>query len=644
MENYNIHKLCYKNNLDSIKKLLDKNIKLLYERGINEEYPIHIACFIGSEKLIDLILEYDKDQLFLENIKGQTGYHILTLYPKILINKLKLIKNNQFDINKTDKSGNTILISYLIHEDKINEDILIKLKKLGAKLNEPVNSSKLTNILIKNCDLSNKIHEIFSSDLNDYNVLGVTPLHVMIQRNDINCVKNLLKKDVNIKDSGITGKHNLFEHALRYGKDEIIELLLNYNLDFNYANQYNDTYLHFVLMSPKGAYKKELINSIFKKTEDVNIQNIDGDTAIHILAKKKEINNYLHFLNNKKVDISLTNKEGKKVTDYLNKSEKEIFLKNIKFLKAKDCDNKICKKEVKLLKVKKSDFTLFTSYPRDAFLYNIVMLEKYSNLKMPFCNIKSRKISDLIFKSKKINTDLFKKFWSGIKLLYENFNGLLCTEMYWNSKELYFQHDNFYESITKLLDNDIIYFNLTLVNIEINHANIVIIDNILETIERFDPYGLMGFNAPDDLDNLLDREINNIILKKKNKTYKYLAPKDFMKVNSFQSISRHDSIENKNIGDIGGFCLAWSFWYLENRLNNMGISQDTLVRKLEKKLINNKMTIIEYIRSYANKLHLEKAKLLKEFKISPSEYYKIYPGMENTLNLYELIYNKIKIL
>ena len=644
MENYNIHKLCYKNNLNGVKKLLDKDIKLLYKRGVNEEYPIHIACFIGSEKLIDLLLKYDSKQLYLENIKGQSGYHLLTLHPKILLNKLKLIKNNTLDINKTDKSGNTILISYLINEDKINEDILIKLKKLGATLNEPLNSSKLTNILIKNCDLTSKIHELFKSDLNDYNVLGITPLHVMIQRNDINCVKNLLKNDVNIKDSGITGKHNIFEHALRYGKDDIIELLLKYDLDFNYANQYNDTYLHFVLMSPKGAYKKDLINAIFKKTEDVNIQNIDGDTAIHILAKKSELDNYLDILKSKKVDISLTNKEGKKVTDYLSKSEKERFLKNITFLKSKDCDNKICKKEVKLLKVKKSDFTLFTSYPRDAYLYNIIMLEKYSNLKMPFCNIKTRKISDLVFKSKKIDTDLFKKFWSGIKLLYENLNGLLCTEMYWNSKELYFQHDNFYESIKKLLDNDIIYFNLTLVNMEINHANIVIIDNILETIERFDPYGLMGFNSPDDLDMLLDKEINMIIFEKKNKTYKYFAPKKFMKVNSFQSISRHDSIENKNIGDIGGFCLAWCFWYLENRLNNMGISQDTLVKKLEKKLINNKMTIIEYIRSYANKLHLEKAKLLKEFKISPSEYYKIYPGMKNTLNLYELIYNKIKIL
>ena len=168
--------------------------------------------------------------------------------------------------------------------------------------------------------------------------------------------------------------------------------------------------------------------------------------------------------------------------------------------------------------------------------------------------------------------------------------------------------------------------------------------NVLETIERFDPYGLMGFNSPDELDTLLDREINIIIYEKKKKIYKYLAPRNFMKVNSFQSISRHDSIENKNIGDIGGFCLAWCFWYLENRLSNIGISQDTLVKKLEKKLINNKMTIIEYIRSYANKLHLEKAKLLKEFKILPSEYYKIYPGMENTLKLYDLIFNKIKIL
>ena len=56
MTDYNIHKLSYKNNLNKIKKIVEKDKKLLYKKGINGEYPIHIACFIGSKKLIKLNL------------------------------------------------------------------------------------------------------------------------------------------------------------------------------------------------------------------------------------------------------------------------------------------------------------------------------------------------------------------------------------------------------------------------------------------------------------------------------------------------------------------------------------------------------------------------------------------------------------
>ena len=246
----------------------------------------------------------------------------------------------------------------------------------------------------------------------------------------------------------------------------------------------------------------------------------------------------------------------------------------------------------------------------------------------------------MIFNQNKINI----RFWTGLKLLYENFSGLLCSEIHWHSNELYFIQENFFSTIGNLLHKDIIFFNISLVNLDFNHANIIIIDNNLQTIERFDPYGVMDYNDIDKLDDLLDNKLNKIISKEKKVKYKYLQPKDFLRINSFQSLSLHDDIENQNIGDIGGFCLAWCFWYLENRLNNPDVKQKELVSKLEKKLINDKSKIIEYIRSYANKLNLEKVKLLKEFKISPKEYYKVFPGIKEILNLYQLIYNKIKLI
>jgi len=638
MTDYIIHKLAYKNNIKKIKKILEKDKSLLYSI-MQGEYPIHIACLIGSKKLIDLFLDYDKNILKLKNTKGQTGYHSLILYPNILIEKLKK-KSKNFDINTPDNLGYTILISYLLTNKKVDIKVIKKLKELGADINKPKNNSKIDKVLVKNCDLLDKIIKIFDVDINAYNSIGLTPMHTMIFNNNIDCIKKLIKHNANIRNSGIDSKYNIFEYALRYGNNEIINILLKQDIDYEYTNHYGDTYLHGILMSRKNSYSKEIIRNLLENTSNLNIQNIDGSTVIHLLIKTGLWKQYDNILNKKNIDFSLINKERKKPLDYLSKKDKKKFKKKILINKKKLSK---CKsdKNIKFLNFRKVNYTLFTAYTRDIFIYQIILLRKYSNLGLPFCNNKKNKsLPNKFLKGDKMQ----RTFAHNIKTLYENFNGLLCTEIYWHNSELYFIHDDFYNAIRKKMHKELIFFNICLTNLSVNHANIVLIDNTLETIERFDSFGVMDYNEVDKLDQLLDKELNKIILKKKNKKYKYLAPKDYLRINSFQSLSRHDSIENKNIGDIGGFCLAWCFWYIESRLNNPGIKQYILVDKLERKLINNKLTISRYIRSYANKLSLEKAKLLKEFKILPSEYYKVFPGNKEIIKLYRLVFNNLQQL
>ena len=631
-----IHKLSYKNSVSKIDKILKNEKQKLYIKGITGLYPIHIACITGSEKLIDLFLKYDNRILELKNDKGQTGYQLLAFYPKILENKIVNI-HKDFNINTIDINGNNLLITLLVFNSNIDLGLLRKLKNLGASLSKP--KSHITTLLNHNkCDLENKILEMFEYNLNDYDVLGFTPLYFMVKNNNLNCVKKILDKKININNSGDIGGTNIFELALRYSSEDMIKLLLNYEIDINYTNDYGDTYLHGIFLSQDGFYKEYIIEKLLKKVENFDIQNIDGDTIVHLMAKNNKIIKYIDFLKNKIINIALINKEGKTALDYLNKEDKNIFLKQINIKK----ENKDTIKYIKMRKVNK---TLFTSYTRDSYLYILNILIKHKNSIVTFSNLKNKKLPDIINKTNSINKNLFIQFWSGIRFQYENFNGLLCCEINWNSKDLYFIHNNFYESIEKnLKKKDIIFSMVTLVNLESSHANILIIDNTQKTIERFDPYGVLGFNSPDDLDNLLEDKINKVIYKKIKKKYKYYRPKDLQRIKSFQFLSRHDDISNRRIGDVGGFCLAWCFWYLENRLNNLEINPKNLVSKLEKKLIIDKMDIIDYIRSYANKLHLDKSKLLNKFKIPPSEYYKILISQSKLINLYELIFNKIKSL
>jgi len=639
MTNYNIHKLSYKNNLNKIKKILKKDKKLLYKKGMNGEYPIHISCLIGSKKLIDLFLDYDKNILKLKNSKGQTGYHILVLYPNILIEKLKDI-SKKFDINIPDDQGYTILISYLLNTKKVNIKVIKKLKDLGADINKPKNNSKIDEILVKNCDLLDELVQIFNVDINAYNSNKLTPMHTMIANNNIKCIQKLIKYNVNVRNSGI------FNYALRHGNNEIINILLKQDIDYEYTNKCGDTYLHTILLSTKNNYKKEVIRYLLEKRSNVNIQNIDGSTIIHLLIKTGLWKKYDTILKKKNIDISLINKEGKKPLDYLSKKDKEIFkikiLKNKKTIRELSRSRSKSDKKIKLLNFREEKYTIFTASLRDCFIYNIILLRKYSNIGLPFCNNKKKKtLSNKLLKN---DNKMKMKLWYTLKLSYENFNGLLCSRVYWYTSDLYFIHDNFFKALEKKMHKEFVFFNINLISVNYCHANIVIIDNILETIERFDPYGISGYNEMDKLDQLLDKELNKIIFKKKNKKYKYLSPIDYLRIYSFQALSNEKNILNQNYGDPGGFCLAWCYWYLESRLNNPGIKQSILVDKLRKKLINNTLSITSYIRSYANKLSLEKAKLLKEFKILPSEYYKVAPANKEIIKLYGLVFNNLQQL
>jgi hypothetical protein len=61
-------------------------------------------------------------------------------------------------------------------------------------------------------------------------------------------------------------------------------------------------------------------------------------------------------------------------------------------------------------------------------------------------------------------------------------------------------------------------------------------------------------------------------------------------------------IENQQMGDIGGFCLAWCIWFIEIYLTNK-LTPKILVEKVLAKMRKDNIKIVDYIRDYANHLH-----------------------------------------
>jgi hypothetical protein len=105
------------------------------------------------------------------------------------------------------------------------------------------------------------------------------------------------------------------------------------------------------------------------------------------------------------------------------------------------------------------------------------------------------------------------------------------------------------------------------------------------------------------MDNYLSTYFKKII----NNDIKYLRPTDFMNRVSFQTIADENNDLNKKIGDPGGYCLAWVYWYIEMRVINQNIKPHILVEKLISKINQSSVTFMEYIRNYANNLDKQKS-------------------------------------
>ena len=178
--------------------------------------------------------------------------------------------------------------------------------------------------------------------------------------------------------------------------------------------------------------------------------------------------------------------------------------------------------------------------------------------------------------------------------------------------------------IKKLLKDDkvdFIYIKLSLIpNGTSTHANLLLYNKKENIIERFEPYGSNDLLDQDKLNEFIEKLAKKIF----NKKVKYINPKLFMNNTKFQLISSDSDPDNKKQGDPAGYCLAWTFWYLELRLNNPDVDSKILVENALKKIVNrdsNSNQVLDYIRNYSHELDKLKNNFLKDCGIKKNDYY-----------------------
>lgn len=595
-------------------------------------------------------------------------FHYLDLYYKN-INWLLLYNNASYIY--------FIVYYYYNHLDKIF--ILInKLQKINIDISLLLNNSKYNSLLFliyvyfkpasiiyidnkllsdfdnKNLSINN-IKNFISIDpkqLNIYNDQGLTPVHYIVYNNNLELLKFCIKNNCNLNNE----IKNLCHYIMNFSNETIIKYILEDNehkINFNIINSYNETPI-FSLLRNNNNININLIFKLLKLTDDWNIQNIFGNTILHYITIKDNIEDYFDIFKIKYFDINIKNiylesplsiyimnlKKKNYETDKINKkiSELKNIIINNYYIKLKEinydikcnniekCQNKLfnmlSKESLTNLDKLSIDYNsiiindyLFTEYNlsgvflKNIYLYNKYILSKYNNIGIPFDinNFDFNKITNFnnenLIKISLYDKDTIKYAIKENQVI-NKYKNLYTLTINWIDYNNYIIPHNIIESTIYTIESgkNFIFINILLPQ----HLNILLIDVINKRFIRFEPAGGINLNITELLDNKIKLVFysNNFF-----KDYIYYEPKDFLSIFGFQSLSTETDLYYTKHGDFKGYCISWCFLFIEiylNNLNNNLLKLSNLKKffnKIIKKLINNNVIISEYIRNYANFLH-----------------------------------------
>ena len=668
----NINKLIDDNKWNDIFELIKKN-KLDPNEKVNGNNIFHLACSNNNEVIVYYILKKYKSIIYKSNDDGNTCVHIFSqfgfykLLKSILIKEPKLIKmiNNKhetilhiiknpevlewiYDNIELNEDEQAIILITLINNIKLNDNKFIE-KILSNKVNLSLprsNPPLIYAIKQKKYDIV-KLLLHYKADPNIMDNKFMTPIILAVKINEYKIIKLLIKYNAALDYFGPEGDENILMMAIANNNEQIIDLLLQNNISTTIYDRYFDTPAHLCLM--KDGFSKNIIFKILLFS-DVNAKNIDRITPLYLLIKKYDWRDFTEVLKLKpELDLSELDpsKSIKKLLD--DKNQYTEFVELIKPSKI-IINNKLSQL---ITEYNTTNFGRFNSNTVHNLIYTVLILAKYRNLSVPFQYFDENKAkTDRQFITMNIDrTQNGKLTGELIESYYNLFYQLAPYIIIWHSEYSYYIHpDIMFHMKKSLLSKKIrfIFIKLTLVHQEGIHANIIIYDKVLGIMERFDPYGYVPYLNTDLLDKGL-KEYFAPKFKQLGLKFKYYSSKKLFKYISFQIVSNDQSTHTKKLGDPIGYCLAWTLWYLEQRINNPDVHPKILIHRLTQDLLHNSKSntdnsFISYIRNYAATLDNSKNNIMISSGISKNDIYDLVIKEDNLKLLLKYLINYFKTI
>jgi hypothetical protein len=286
-------------------------------------------------------------------------------------------------------------------------------------------------------------------------------------------------------------------------------------------------------------------------------------------------------------------------------------------------------KYVSINKIRSRNYGLFNSNMHHYMLYMRYLENKHKSMFIPTQRyIKKDIIRDKFFYemvSSYTTSAEHRRLVENVRLFQAVYYSYLPHNIYWIDGDRYFVHPKL-ESILKEHDKTVTIETQRYVMIKVTmvvtdtllHANVLIYDRHKKEAWRFEPYGTTRVKAGDFVDDMLYE-----LLKRIYGDITYNRPDDFLSGLNFQMVDGEDYVVNKNLGDPGGYCLAWSIWFLDivmshpekdikqimhNFFNRSDIS--AIISDEEGETIASRNYYLDFIRRYAHRLDEEKNNIL----------------------------------
>ena len=662
--NYIIQLAIVQNNIKILKKILDHNIRLdiLDENGHSIlYYPVKF----NYVDIIKILIEYDKRNLGISIINihdkmGNTALHYCILFNNVTI--FNLLLNANGDINATNNELYNSLHMAVYKKNKQFVDLIItKTKNINHKtksgetaLHISVNLQlfEIVKILLENKadpnirEYENRFTPIFYSvGLNNYEITkllikygsdlllqdysGNTIFHYTITDNH-DAIIDLLFKNIKISIMDMKMYDEIDEI------DEKINIINAHKNQVNLTNIEGNTFTHLLLYNFKNEYVQYI--KIIMPYVNVNIQNNQGDTILHLLIDRRMWKNFINILSKKKMNIFIKNSDGICPYDHIFDEDRDVFIKMVansyfnELRKKKDWGKKwqnecsqikknneifnecelliredilknklsypVKKKhiEIKLDPQNHVEFVTFTGIRLDTFMGLIYLIDKY---KSTITIYSKNRLRD------KLSNEELNNYYKSLGLSMSNLDLIYNNEISWIFQKIFFPNnfDNDFIDIIKKKKYKIFIMPIGIELSNGSHSNYLIyyIDTFI--MERFEPHGSdypYGFNYnPELLDDHLHKKFYNLIKQaySNDPGFKYFKPSEYLPKIGFQ---QHDIFESKKyLSDPGGFCALWCIWYVDFRLKYINIETKKIINKLIKYIYNHNRKFREIIRNYS---------------------------------------------